>query len=284
MARRRPSTSSASSSPAPIKRCGGHTKPDAVNLDAFVASVYLPHVKVRKLSWQVDERIARQHLSPTFGDRRLADIRRCEVEDWLHRLASQGLAPATCNRILAVFKSICSLASLYGLLPVGQSPCVGVPPFQIHSQRERYLFPEEARRLMRELERSGRQEATALRLLLLTGARKSEILKARWENVRLAQRLLTVPPVQVRQATPYLAVRRGCENHPLNSPRIGLSVGFSRLCARQASLRHLCVLERTAAQARPRGCARPRSASHFCQFVGQCRALALRGAKTTGPQ
>ncbi len=193
MARRRPSTSSASSSPAPIKRCGGHTKPDAVNLDAFVASVYLPHVKVRKLSWQVDERIARQHLSPTFGDRRLADIRRCEVEDWLHRLASQGLAPATCNRILAVFKSICSLASLYGLLPVGQSPCVGVPPFQIHSQRERYLFPEEARRLMRELERSGRQEATALRLLLLTGARKSEILKARWENVRLAQRLLTVP-------------------------------------------------------------------------------------------
>ena len=136
----------------------------------------------------MDERIARQHLSPTFGDRRLADIRRCEVEDWLHRLASQGLAPATCNRILAVFKSICSLASLYGLLPVGQSPCVGVPPFQIHSQRGLYLFPEEARRLSRELERSGRQEATALRLLLLTGARKSEILKARWENVRLAQR------------------------------------------------------------------------------------------------
>ena len=67
MARRRPSTSSASSSPAPIKRCGGHTKPDAVNLDGFVASVYLPHVKVRKLSWQVDERIARQHLSGIEG-------------------------------------------------------------------------------------------------------------------------------------------------------------------------------------------------------------------------
>lgn len=41
--------------------------------------------------------------------------------------------------------------------------------------------------------KSDRPEAFALRLLLLTGGRKSEILKARWENVRLDQRLLTVP-------------------------------------------------------------------------------------------
>lgn len=46
---------------------------------------------------------------------------------------------------------------------------------------------------MRALEKSDRPEAFALRLLLLTGGRKSEILKARWENVRLDQRLLTVP-------------------------------------------------------------------------------------------
>ena len=46
---------------------------------------------------------------------------------------------------------------------------------------------------MRTLEKNDRPEAFALRLLLLTGARKSEILKARWENVRLDLRLLTVP-------------------------------------------------------------------------------------------
>lgn len=32
-------------------------------LDAFVAAVYLPHVRLRKRSWRVDERIARQRLS-----------------------------------------------------------------------------------------------------------------------------------------------------------------------------------------------------------------------------
>ena len=188
MARHHPSASSAHQPPA---QAGRHDV--SVIFDAFITSIYLPHVKLRKRSWSVDERIARQHLSPTFGARELADIQRHEVEDWLHGLSSGGLAPATCNRILAVFKTICSLAAMRGLLPAGQSPCAGVSSFKIHTQRERYLTQDEAQRLMRALEKSDRSEAFAIRLLLLTGARKSEILKARWENIRLDQRLLTVP-------------------------------------------------------------------------------------------
>ncbi|WP_304736648.1 site-specific integrase [uncultured Desulfovibrio sp.] len=166
---------------------------DILELDAFVDAVYLPHVKMRKRSWRVDERITRKRLSPVFGDRRLDGILRGEVENWLHDLAAQGLSPSTCNRNLAVFKSVCSLAMLHGVLPAGQSPCAGVRAFKIHWQRERCLNIAEARRLMRALERSPCAAAAAIRLLLLTGARKSEILKARWENVRLDQRLLTVP-------------------------------------------------------------------------------------------
>lgn len=192
MTRHYSSTCSAASSSTQTDVSGRHT-PDSVKLDAFVSSIYLPHVKLRKRSWRVDERIARQHLSPTFGGRRLADIQRHEVENWLYRLSSGGLAPATCNRILAVFKTICSLAAMCGLLPAGQSPCAGVSPFKIHTQRERYLTQDEAQRLMRALEKSDRPEAFAIRLLLLTGGRKNEILKARWENVRPDQRLLTVP-------------------------------------------------------------------------------------------
>ena len=193
MVRCRPSVSSTSSPSLPVKRNSGQPERDTFNLDGFVSSVYLPYIRLRKRSWRVDERIARQHLSPTFGARELADIQRHEVEDWLHGLSSGGLAPATCNRILAVFKTICSLAVMRGLLPTGQSPCAGVSPFKIHAQRERYLSRDEAQRLMRALEKSDRPEAFAIRLLLLTGARKSEVLKARWEHVRLDLRLLIVP-------------------------------------------------------------------------------------------
>lgn len=43
------------------------------------------------------------------------------------------------------------------------------------------------------MEKSDRPEVFAIRLLLLIGARKSEVLKARWENVRPDLRLLIVP-------------------------------------------------------------------------------------------
>ncbi|MFQ8738231.1 MAG: hypothetical protein ACLSAH_21330 [Bilophila wadsworthia] len=135
MVRCRPSVSSTSSPSLPVKRNSGQPERDTFNLDGFVSSVYLPYIRLRKRSWRVDERIARQHLSPTFGARELADIQRHEVEDWLHGLSSGGLAPATCNRILAVFKTICSLAVMRGLLLTGQSPCAGVSPFKIHAQR-----------------------------------------------------------------------------------------------------------------------------------------------------
>lgn len=193
MVRRRPSVSSASSPSLSAPKNSGQPERSTFNLDDFVSYVYLPHMRLRKRSWRVDERIARQHLSPTFGARDLAGIQRHEVEDWLRGLSEKGLASATCNRILAVFKTICSLAAMRGLLPQGQSPCAGGSPFKIHAQRERYLSQDEAQRLMRALEKSSRPEALAIRLILLTGARKSEILKARWENVRLDLHLLIVP-------------------------------------------------------------------------------------------
>ncbi len=172
----------------------GRRRPAAVpTLDAFVSRVYLPYARSHKRSWNIDERIARQYLSPVFGRRALADIARADVERWLLELPARGLAPSTCNRILAVFKSVCSLAAVHGLLPAGQSPCAGVSSLKVRARRERYLSHEEARRLMKTLERSDRQEAIVLRLLLLTGARKNEILRLRWENIRLDLRLLTVP-------------------------------------------------------------------------------------------
>lgn len=212
MVRRHP-TASTAGSPQLSAGKGRKQKRSVITLDEFTSDVYLPHIAMRKRSWRLDERILRQHISPVFGARKLAAIERQDVEDWLCRLTSGGLAPATCNRALSVFKTLCQEAALRGFLPAGQSPCAGVSPAlqsggQAHpwqspcagvsplkgcTLRERYLTEEEAQKLMRRLEQCGRPEASALRLLLLTGARKSEILRARWENVRTDLRLLIVP-------------------------------------------------------------------------------------------
>lgn len=165
----------------------------AASIEAFVQTIYLPCVQVRKRSWRVDARILRTYIVPVFGPLRFAGLTRGMVESWLYRLRGRGLAPSSCNRIFAVFRNLCSLAQEYGLLPEGGSPCAGIQECKVWTRRERYLSTAEARRLMAALVASPRQEAQALSLLLLTGARKNEILKARWEYVHLEQRLLTVP-------------------------------------------------------------------------------------------
>lgn len=165
----------------------------SITVDRFVSLYYLPYIQPRKRSWAVDERISRQHISLAFGDRALIGITSREVEQWMEKLLAGGLAPATCNRILAVFKTICTLAVRLGIFSLGITPCTGVQTFKNYTLRERYLSPIEAQKLMRALLASKRTEALVIRLLLLTGARKSEILTARWEYVRIDLRLLIVP-------------------------------------------------------------------------------------------
>ena len=172
-------TASTAGSPSQTAGKDRKRKRSVITLDEFTSSVYLPHIEIRKRSWRLDERILRQHISPVFGARKLTAIERQDVEDWLCGLSSGGLAPATCNRALSVFKTLCHEAALRGFMPAGQSPCAGVSPLKVHTLRERYLTKEEAQKLMRRLEQSIRPEAGALRLLLLTGARKNEILRAR---------------------------------------------------------------------------------------------------------
>ncbi|MBD5627669.1 MAG: site-specific integrase [Desulfovibrio sp.] len=165
----------------------------ALTFDAFVAHVYLPHIKVRKRSWHTDSRIILRHLSPVFGGRPMVSIRQQHIEEWLRGLLDDGFAPTSCNRFLAVLKTICSVAEARGCLAPGSSPCRGIPAFRTSPRLERYLSRSEAEYLMRALKKSPELHARALRLLLLTGARKSEILKARWENVDLDRRILVVP-------------------------------------------------------------------------------------------
>ena len=193
-----PYLSSSQPAKAPVPLPGGphrtrRTKKKSILFDAFVSRLYLPYARQYKSSWDVDERIARRHISSTFGGRRMDTITRQDVEIWFRGLSEKGLAPATCNRILSVLKAICALALEYELFPSGQSPCTRVSPRKGQTVREHYLTGKQAKQVMHELDCSHLPQATVIKLLMLTGARKSEILKARWEHLHLEQRLLTVP-------------------------------------------------------------------------------------------
>lgn len=283
MVRRHPTAFTAGSPQLSAGR-GRKQKRSVITLDEFTSAVYLPHIAMRKRSWSLDERILRQHISPVFGARKLAAIERQDVEDWLCRLTSGGLAPATCNRALSVFKTLCQEAVLRGFLPAGQSPCAGVSPLKGCTLRESYLTEEEAQKLMRRLEQCGRPEASALRLLLLTGARKSEILRARWENVRTDLRLLIVPlsksgrPRHIPLSAAAIAVAQS------SPPRARQPLALPRKSPRKASQRSLFLLEQYPEGTGTRRRAHSRPAAFIRQFSREFRPFAVRGPETAGTQ
>lgn len=159
---------------------------------SFIEKHYLPHAKARKRSWKTEVGILRRHTLPIFAEAKLGAITRFALTRWLEGLRDKGLSPSTCNRALFLMKYVFNCARRWGFL--AESPARDVSVLPEKDFRERYLSDKEARRLLKALDaEKNRQAAQAVRLLLFTGARKSEILAARWENVDVERRILTVP-------------------------------------------------------------------------------------------
>lgn len=171
-----------------------HRFRDVPGMADFVHEHYLPYVRIRKRSWITDERLLINHVLPVFGQLRMNRVVRSDVVAFQHGLLERGYAPGTCNRILVVLKYVYNCAIRWDVLPLGGNPCDGVRMFEDDGACERYLTADEVRRLFAELDANRNvQVAQIIRLLLYTGARKGEILGARWEDVDLERQLLVVP-------------------------------------------------------------------------------------------
>ena len=131
----------------------------------------------------VNRSYLRKQILPHFAGRRIDDIDRRDVHNWF---ASLHATPVSADRSMPVLSVIMKEAEAMDLRPEGSNPCRGIRRYR-RKGRERFLSDEELRRLSRRLSalsgRHPRQVAT-IRLLLLTGCRKSEILTLRWSEYR----------------------------------------------------------------------------------------------------
>ena len=171
-----------------------HRFRDAPTFADFVRDRYLPYANTHKRSAWMDESLLRNHLLPLFGEFRMNRVTRSDIVAMHHEAKIKGYAAGTCNRWLVLMKFIYNCAIRWDVLPADGNPCKGVEPFEDNGARERYLTEEEVGRLFDELDKNPNvQVAQVIRLLLYTGARKREILDARWEHIDFIRRLLTVP-------------------------------------------------------------------------------------------
>ncbi len=164
----------------------------------------------------------RNHILPLLGGLRIDQITRADVERMVRDVtAGKTAAPplkrpsrgrlaqggrGTASQALAVLGAVMSFAVGRGLRDDNPVRGVKKPPVR---KMERFLSDSEIARLADALDQETARTgdpypATAIRLLLLTGCRRSEILGLRWEWVDFERAMVVLPDSKTGRKVVYL--------------------------------------------------------------------------------
>ena len=160
------------------------------------------------------------HILPELGALRLSEVNRSHASALHYRLRDR---PNRANQAVGLLSRMFKLAIAWGMTPARPNPCRSVKRYR-QRDCERFLSEEEYARLGRALSEAGSEggpmayAAAAVRLLLLTGCRRTEILRLRWDDVDRAAGELRIR-----------ASKTGPRRVPLTAPVARVLAGIPRI-------------------------------------------------------
>lgn len=157
----------------------------------------------------------KKYILPAFGEMQLSEISRRDIEKF-H--SSHSTHPINANRLLELIRSTFNQAVAWDLIV--KNPAIGIKPFPEHP-RERYLNEEEIGKVIAALDASPYQlQAKAIKLIMLTGSRRGEVLGARWQDFDLENGVWVKPH--------YLTKQKKSSTIPLSQQAIDLIKSLER--------------------------------------------------------
>ncbi|AYQ26905.1 MULTISPECIES: site-specific integrase [unclassified Polaromonas] len=154
----------------------------------FFRDSYLPYAKLHKRSWKKDEGLFNNYIQGAFGDKRLNELRRQDVQEFHGRILTRGLAPATADHVVKLIRQMLNRAVEWDVIPM--SPIVRIKLFNADNRLENYLTPQELERLLTVFRTDENRTVCNVALFLLcTGARLNEALAATWDQIDFQTRV-----------------------------------------------------------------------------------------------
>lgn len=147
------------------------------------------------------------YIKPALGHKAILDINERDIERIHNALKDKKY---TANRVLSLLKLMFNVMERWKLKPVNTNPCQFINKFK-EEPRQRYLTLSEVKLLSDALDKVEQDNPEnvfsvgAIKLLLLTGARKTEILSARWAWVDFEKGIIQLPDSKTGQKTVYLS-------------------------------------------------------------------------------
>lgn len=160
----------------------------------FMTERYMPFVKGYKRSWDCDDSLLRNHLLPALGKKYLDEITKHDVVVFHHGMRTGGYAAGTCNRCLIMLRYAMNLAIKWEMPGITSNPTKDAALFENNNKKERFLSHSEAQSLYEAVKKSDNPMLQfIIPMLILTGARKREVLDAKWEDFDLVRRQWRIP-------------------------------------------------------------------------------------------
>ena len=165
--------------------------------------------------------ILKNYIVPALGARTVESVGRANVIALHQRLHN---SPGVANKLVKVLSRMMTMAESWELIPAGTNPCRPVRLYKT-TERKRFLTRRELKRLGRVLNEAEADGSVwsgaiaAVRLLVLTGCRRAEILSLRWDDVDRTARVLRLRDSKtgarmVPLTAPVTAVLDGIQRTP----------------------------------------------------------------------
>ena len=165
-----------------------------------------------------------KRLLPVWGRVGIADIKRRDV---MAVLDSMSAIPAAQNRAKAVLSHFFNWALEREIIDA--SPCGGVKRPNKPQARKRVLTDDELRKLWNVCYDVGFPFGPMVRMLILTGARRTEVAAMAWDELQFDQRLFVLPKARSKTNNDHETHLSGAALEVLNSvPRFGRFVFSAR--------------------------------------------------------
>jgi integrase len=150
-------------------------------------------------SWGNSRAYTVKALQEEFGDRKLAQITRLELEQWRKKRLSKAdgspRKPASVDQDLAIFHHMLAKAKEWGLLQNSPFDTGSSLFFRPDNARKRYATLEELEAL---LQACPPDLALIVEVAVITGLRKGNVLGLTWEMVNLKNRFIDIPASEMK--------------------------------------------------------------------------------------
>jgi integrase len=130
-------------------------------------------------------RILAKDILPVIGAKPIAEVAKADIRDMIDRIADgdgkRAPAPIQANRVLSVCAKLCRWC--LGRDYIAVDPTAGLPKPGTETKRERVLIDAELVAIWRAADGLGYPFGPAIKMLILTGARREEVGGMKWSEI-----------------------------------------------------------------------------------------------------